>query len=99
MSTFPSKYHGPVNCVYYFVSPHRKHRVKITFLYSDILDADCRRDRIEIYDEINSRVPSKKICNGSKMVELISNVKDIKMRYIGNSVGKYRGFHAAVTFL
>ena len=72
------------------------YRVQITFLYLDILAADCNTDRIEIYEGINAGVPSRKIC---RVVEFISSDDIIKMEYIGNSVGTYQGFHALVTFL
>ena len=93
LSTFPSKYNRRTDCVYYFLS-----RVKLTFLYLDIVDADCIRDRIEIYNGFRARTPSIRICNGNKVVEFISSTS-IRMRFIGNTVGKYRGFHALVIFL
>ena len=76
--------------MYYFLS-----RVKLTFLYLDIVDADCSRDRIEIYNGFGARTPSIRICNGNKVVEFISSA-GVRVRFIGNSVGKYRGFHALV---
>ena len=94
LSSFPSKYNRRTDCVYYFLS-----RVKLTFLYSDIVDADCSRDRIEIYNGFGARTPSIRICNGNKVVEFISSASTVRMKFIGNSVGKYRGFHALVTFL
>ena len=98
LSTFPSKYNGPIDCLYYFFSPSQKQRVKLTFLYLDILAANCSTDRIEIYDGYNP-TSSKQICSGNKVVEFISSKEIVRMKYIGNSVGKYRGFHAVVTFL
>ena len=97
LPSFPSKYSSPINCAYYFQSS--TDRVQITFLYLDILAADCNTDRIEIYEGIDAGVPSRTICNGSRVVEFISSNAIIKMEYIGNSVGKYQGFHALVTFL
>ena len=94
LATFPSKYNRKTDCVYFFIS-----KVKLTFLYLDIVDADCSTDRIEIYDGFEARVPSLKICNGNKMVEFISSGSNLRMKYIGNSVSEYRGFHALVTFL
>ena len=98
LPTFPSKYNGPVDCLYYFLSPSRGQRIKITFLYLDILAANCSTDRIEIYNG-HSPTSSKIICNGNRIVEFISSNEIVKMKYIGNSVGKYRGFHAVGTFL
>ena len=94
LATFPSKYNRRTDCIYYFLS-----RVKLTFLYLDIVDADCSTDRIEIYNGFGARTPSRRICNGNKVVEFISSAGSIRMRYIGNSISKYRGFHALVTFL
>ena len=98
LSTFPSKYNGPVNCRYFFFSPLPNRKVKITFLYLDILAADCSTDRIEISDGFHLR-SVEKICNGSKIIEFISKKQIVRIAYVGKSVGKYRGFHAAVTFL
>lgn len=97
LSTFPSKYNGPVMCVYYFLSP--KERVKITFLYLDIVDANCNEDRIELYDGFIVGPPTRTICNGNRVVEFISTKSVVTLVYTGNSVGKYRGFHGLVTFL
>ena len=99
LSAFPSKYNGPIDCVYYFLPPWRKDKVKLTFLYLDIVNADCSTDKLEVYDGFSSNAISTKICNGNKMVEFISSGKNVKMTFTGNSVGKYRGFHASVTFL
>ena len=96
LSTFPSKYTRRVDCIYYFLS--RRQRVKLTFLYSDIVNADCSKDKIGIYDGFSARVPIT-ICNGNKVVEFISKEKSVKTIYTGISVGKYRGFHALVTYL
>ena len=73
--------------------------MKLTFLYLDIVNANCSQDRIEIYDGFTARVPTITICNGNKVVEYTSRRVFFKMIYTGNSVGKYRGFHALVTFL
>lgn len=100
LHNFPSKYNSPVHyCAYYFFTPSRRNRVKLTFLYLDIMAADCGTDRIDIYDGLSLWSLSKQICNGNKVVEFISTQRNIKMIYTGNSVGKYRGFHAKVTFL
>ena len=73
--------------------------MKLTFLYLDIANADCNKDRIDIYDGFMASVPSRRICNGNKVVEFISREEIVKMIYTGNSYGKYRGFHAIVTYL
>ena len=99
LSTFPSKYNGPIDCVYYFVPPRNKHRVKLTFLYLDIVSADCSTDKIEIFDGFTKSVPRREICNGNTMVEFTSSNENVGMTYTGKSVGKYRGFLAVVTFL
>ena len=103
LPTFLSEYNGAIDCVYYFV-PVRyrgKQRVKLTFLYLDIMNANCTTDKIEIYDMDGfTRSTTKgEICNGNVVEEFISSEKYVKMRYMGKSVGKYRGFLAAVTFL
>ena len=98
LPTFPSTYDAPVDCLYYFFSSSRRQKIKITFLYLDILAANCSTDRIEIYDGYNP-TSSKTICNGNKIVEFISSKEIVRMKYIGKSVGKYRGFHAVGTFL
>ena len=97
LSTFPLKYNSNVNCVYYLLS--RRQKVKLTFLYLDIINADCSQDRIEIYDGFTASGPSLTICNGNEVVEFISKGRNVKMIYLGTSVGKYRGFHALMTFL
>ena len=97
LSTFPSKYTHRVDCVYYFLS--RRQRVKLTFLYLDIVNADCSQDRIEIYDGFTARVPTIMICNGNKVVEFISKEKNVTMTYTGKSSDKYRGFYALVKFI
>ena len=95
--TFPSKYYNSVSCLYHFLSS--KQRIKITFLYLDIVNANCSQDRIEIFDGFIARVPTITICDGNKVVEYISKEAVLRMTYTGNSVGEYRGFHAVVTFL
>lgn len=97
LPAFPSKYSGPVDCVYYFLGPWGRSRVKFTFLYLDMVDADCSTDKLEIYDGLSRNAISTKICNGNKIIEFVSS-KSVKMTYIGSSVGKYRGFHVSVTF-
>ena len=98
LPTFPSKYNGPIDCVYYFTFPRRTNKMKLTFLYLDILAADCSTERIEIYDGLSASTSSGKICNGNKLLDFMSSNNYVKMTFIGNSVGKYRGFHAKVTF-
>ena len=73
--------------------------MKLTFLYLDIVNADCSKGKIEIYDGFVSSVPRRRICNGNKVVEYISSGANVRMTYTGKSVGKYRGFHALVTYL
>ena len=73
--------------------------MKLTFLYLDIVNANCSQDRIEIYDGFTARAPTIMICNGNKVVEFTSNGKNIKMIYTGRSSDKYRGFHAVVKFI
>ena len=72
--------------------------MKLTFLYLDIVNADCSQDKIEIYDGFAARTPTKTICNGNKVVEFTST-KTVKMTYTGRSSNKYQGFHALVTFI
>ena len=86
-----------MDCVYYLLS--RRQRVKLTFLYLDIVNADCSQDKIEIYDGFAARSPAITVCNGNKVVEFTSKGKNVKMIYIGRSSDKYRGFHALVTFI
>ena len=88
-----------MSCVYYFLSPTGKRKVKHTFLYLDIINADCNKDRIDIYDGFTASVPNRRICNGNKVVEFISSKENVKMTYTGNSIGKYRSFHAIVTYI
>ena len=60
--------------------------VRLAFLYLDILAADCNMDRIEIYEGINADVPSRKICNGNRVVEFISSSDtDHRRSYIHNT--------------
>ena len=99
LSTFPFKYNSQIRCLYYFLSPTGKKQVNLKFLYLDIINADCNKDRIEIYDGFTATVPSKTICNGNKVVEFISSEVNVKMIYTGNSFDKYRGFHAVVTYI
>ena len=73
--------------------------MKLTFLYLDIVNADCSQDKIEIYDEFTATVPTITICNGNKVAEFISKEANVKMTYIGKSFCIYRGFHALVTYM
>ena len=93
---FPSKYNSPIDCTYYVFLPRRHNTIKLTFLYLDILNADCETDRIQIYDRITSLTPVQKICKDNKVIEFTSQQQIIRMTYIGNS--GYRGFHASLTF-
>ena len=68
-------------------------------MYLDIVNADCSQEKIAIYDGFMTIVPSVTICNGNKVTEFISKGANVRMTYIGNSVGKYRGFHAVMTFI
>ena len=68
-------------------------------MYLDIVNADCSQEKIEIYDGFAASVPAITICNGNKVAEFISKGDDVRMTYIGNSVDKYRGFHAVMTLL
>ena len=97
LSTFPSKYNDSFICSYTFIGIDLQ-KVKVTFLYLDIVNADCNKDKIEIYDGLTASTPSVRICNGNKVVEFTSSKKNVRMIYTGNSVGKYRGFHASVKF-
>ena len=73
--------------------------MKLTFLYLDIVNADCSKDKIEIYDGFAARAPAITVCNGNKVVEFTSKGENVKMIYTGRSSNKYRGFHALVTFI
>ena len=78
------------------------YKVKITFIYLDIQDAECSTEKIEIYDG-KKLTPQKKmteICNGSTIdTEFISSGRHMRIRYIGNTLNTYRGFHASVKFI
>ena len=68
-------------------------------MYLDIVNADCNKDKIEIYDNaVMAGTPDAMICNGNKVVEFISKGSIVRMVYTGKSVNKYRGFHAAVEY-
>ena len=98
LPTFPSKYDKPINCHYFLFYNHQRknNTIRITFLY---LDIDCSTDWIDIYDSYSSfNNPTKKICKSNKMVTYNSTTRFIKLIFNGNSGGKYRGFHASVTF-
>ena len=102
LTTFPSKYSSPVNCVYSLIAPMIGYKVKITLLYLDIQDAECSTEKIEIYDG-KKLIPQKKmteICNGStNETEFISSGRHMRIRYIGNTLNTYQGFHASVKFI
>ena len=98
LSTFPSKYNDSFICQYTF-SGFQFQKVKLTFLYLDIVNADCNKDKIEIYDNaVMDSPPDAMICNGNKVVEFISSGSIVRMVYTGNSVNKFRGFYAAVEY-
>ena len=98
LTTFPSKYNESFICSYTF-NGFLFQKVKLTFLYLDIVNADCNEDKIEIYDNaVTAGTPDAMICNGNKMVEFISRGSIVRMIYTGNSVNKYRGFYAAVEY-
>ena len=74
--------------------------MKLTFLYLDIVNADCNKDKIEIYDyAVMVSAPDAMICNGNKVVEFTSSGGSLRMVYTGNSVNKYQGFHALVEYI
>ena len=102
LSTFPSQYTSPISCVYSLNGPKKNYKVKVTFLYLDIQDADCSTDRIEVYDGKNFARNNKlaDICNGgSQETEFISSGRQMRIRYIGNTLNTYQGFHASVKFV
>ena len=91
-----------MNCVYSLIRPKKNYKVKVTFLYLDIRDADCSTDRMEVYDgkylAQNNKLAD--ICNGgTKEIEFISSGRHIRIRYIGNTLNTYQGFHASVKFV
>ena len=101
LATFPLKYTDPMNCTFSLNAPLRGYKVKLTFLYLDIQGADCSKDRIEVYNG-KSLTPNKKladICNGTLTTEFISRGRYMRMKYIGNTLHKYRGFHASLLFV
>ena len=101
LATFPVKYHTRVNCTYSLVAPQKDgNKIKVSFLYLDIQDADCSMDRIEVYNGTNPAPNNKMadICGGYYETEYYSGQQNITVRYIGNTRRKYRGFHASVTF-
>lgn len=102
LATFPSKYSTPVDCVYSLVGPSRHHKVKVTFLYLDMQDAECSTDRIEVYDgkRVNPNNQIAQICNGgSHEIEFASTGRQMRIRYVGKSLNTYQGFHASVEFI
>jgi len=58
-------------------------------------------DRIEVYNgkNITSTEKLANICNGTYTTEFISQGQQTKMRYIGNKLNEYRGFHASLSFI
>lgn len=101
LATFPSIYTDPMDCTYSIVAPLKRYKVKLTFLFLDIQAADCHMDRIEIY---SGRIltPKRKltdICNGTYETEVTSKGRHMRVKYIGNTLHKYRGFHALVSFV
>ena len=102
LTTFPSEYSTPMDCVYSLIAPMTGYKVKITFLYLDMQDAECSTEKIEIYDG-KKLIPQKKmteICNGSaNETEFISSGQHMRIRYIGNTLNTYQGFHASVKFI
>ena len=89
-----------MDCTFTLSAPSR-YNVKLNFLYLDIQDADCSKDRIEVYRG-KSLNPDKKladICNGTYTTEFISRRRHMIVRYIGNTLHKYRGFHASLMFI
>lgn len=101
LATFPSQYMDPVKCTYSLKSPRKGYKVKLTFLYLDIQSANCSMDRIEVYNG-SKLTPNKKIgdvCDGTYATEFISRGRYMRMRYIGNTLHKYRGFLASVVFV
>jgi len=90
-----------LRCTYSLIAPSKDYKVKLTFLYLDIQNADCSMDRIEVYNgkKITSAKKLANICNGTYTTEFISQGKQMKMRYIGNTLNEYRGFHASLSFI
>ena len=91
-----------MDCVYSLIAPMTGYKVKITFLYLDIQDAECRTDKVEIYDGKKLTLQNKmtEVCNGSaNETEFISSGRQMRIRYIGNTLNTYQGFHASVKFI
>ena len=65
-TTFPSEYSTPMDCMYSLIAPMIGYKVKITFLYLDIQDAECSTEKIEIYD-------GKKLTPHNKMTEICNS--------------------------
>ena len=102
LTTFPSEYTIPMNCVYSLIAPMIGYKVKVTFLYLDIQDANCSTDRMEVYDGKKLARYNKvaEICSGGTYrIEFISSGRHMRIRYIGNTLNAYLGFHASVKFL
>ena len=101
LGKFPSKYATPVDCVFSLIGPTKQHRAEVTFLYLDIQDADCSRDRIEVYDGRKLKPNDKiaEICKGgTRQYTFTSSERNLRIRYIGKSLNTYQGFHASVKF-
>ena len=102
LSSFPSQYTSPIDCVFSLSGPTKNHKIKVIFLYLDIQDADCSRDRIEVYDgrDVIPRYKVADICNGGiRNTEFVSSRRNMRIRYIGSTVNTYQGFHASVKFV
>ena len=72
LATFPSKYGDQLRCTYSLIAPSKDYKVKLTFLYLDIQNADCSMDRIEVYNgkNITSAEKLANICNGPIQLNL-----------------------------
>ena len=91
-----------MDCMYSLIAPMIGYKVKITFLYLDIQDAECSTEKIEIYDGKKLTPHNKmiEICNSStNETEFISSGRNMRIRYIGNTLNTYQGFHASVKFI
>ena len=101
LSIFPSEYTSPIDCVYSLIAPMIGYKVKVTFLYLDIQEANCSLDRVEVYNGKRLARYNKvtEICNGdTRRSEFTSSGRHMRIRYIGNTLNAYQGFHASVKF-
>ena len=83
LTTFPSKYSAPVDCVYTLIGPTKQHRAEVTFLYLDIQDADCSTERIEVYDgrRLNQKDKIAEICRGgTQQYKFASTERNMRIR-------------------